>query len=345
MSVFPVPLVSSPPSLPSPAAGRRCPLYEFSQSCAARLNCSQPDPSDQLACLNTKNATELVAATLASTGIPFLDFLEPPSDNFKPCIDGTFIPLFPLEGIVRGKFNRVTYLGGSNLNDGNLSVANSTVTDFIESITPPQFVRKIQSQYTVANTAPLLIPGEDPNFGIILAIYTDAFFLFTNFRTHKALRAAGAPSYAYRYSQITADPKCEQGDNRFMGATHGFEIPFVFGSAATRGCTFTPEEQEMSLAREQSYTSLANDGVPTTGGEAWPRFPELVEFKIPFSLDPVKLESEFDSNQSSAMAFDRGGWEAEKSDDDQPTNRMMEADTLPRVPDWVKWGKIRGKRN
>ncbi|RKO86112.1 Alpha/Beta hydrolase protein, partial [Blyttiomyces helicus] len=237
--------------------------YNFGQIWAARLNCTQTDPAAQLACLDTKNATDTVTATGILQGIDFITWGEPNATAFKPCVDGTLIPMQPSEAIEKGAFNKL--------------------------------LPTLESQYSQAGTADLLLPGENPNIGIAAALVTDAYFLCTHYRIHKALQAAGVPYFAYRYSQIIANPNCSGGPSPHLGASHTFEVPFVFGSEIVPNCAFTKQEQGLATAWQASYASLAATGVPSAGAGAWPRFPAFVELKAPFSLAPVNLTAEYDA--------------------------------------------------
>ncbi|RKO84147.1 hypothetical protein BDK51DRAFT_51354 [Blyttiomyces helicus] len=163
---------------------------------------------------------------------------------------------------------------------GNTSVPPSAITSILQSIYPSQELPTLESQYSQAGTADLLIPGENPNFGIAAAIVTDAHFLCTHYRIHKALHAAGIPSFAYRYSQIIANPNCSGNPPPFFGAAHTFEVPFVFGS---------------EIQTRATHISLAATGVPTVGAATWPRFPAFIELQAPFSFAPVSLTAEYDA--------------------------------------------------
>jgi para-nitrobenzyl esterase len=76
----------------------------------------------------------------------------------------------------------------------------------------------------------------------------------------------GAPVYLYHFSRVapgTARTK--------LGATHGIEIPYVFGTFKNSFGDAT--DRALSAAMARYWTSFADTGVPEAAGQpAWPRY-------------------------------------------------------------------------
>lgn len=93
--------------------------------------------------------------------------------------------------------------------------------------------------------------------------------------------AARAPTYRYRF-EIAGD----DAQARFGGATHGSDLPYVFGYGAGKAL-----HNQRELAEEVSgcWASFARTGVPTCGGVEWP---EAADGLMEFTNDGPQVSSE-----------------------------------------------------
>ena len=84
-----------------------------------------------------------------------------------------------------------------------------------------------------------------------------------------AFAANGSPAYRYRFSYVPAALR----EQMRMGAPHGGEVGFVFGTLTTRpGSTLSPEDQAVSHMAQSYWVNFARTGDPNGAGlPAWPR--------------------------------------------------------------------------
>ncbi|MDX2151153.1 MAG: carboxylesterase family protein [Bryobacteraceae bacterium] len=84
-----------------------------------------------------------------------------------------------------------------------------------------------------------------------------------------AFAAKGSPAYRYRFSYVSTAMR----EQMRMGAPHGGEIGFVFGTLTTRpGSTPSPEDHAVSRMMQSYWVNFARSGDPNGPGlPEWPR--------------------------------------------------------------------------
>ncbi|KAK4068211.1 uncharacterized protein Triagg1_7454 [Trichoderma aggressivum f. europaeum] len=120
------------------------------------------------------------------------------------------------------------------------------------------------------------------SFAAITHIATVSGF---NCPAYKALRAAKAPAYAYRFNRTLSCPWLDQDGQPFpsadlapfFGSTHTAEVPFVFGNMdnqpfSTGSCNASKQDRSISASMVAAWTALAERGNPETKSVGWPRF-------------------------------------------------------------------------
>jgi para-nitrobenzyl esterase len=106
-----------------------------------------------------------------------------------------------------------------------------------------------------------------------------------------ALRASkGAPVYMYNFD-IPVAPALSP--DTFLGATHGSELTYVFGTDPTQ-----PAELQAARERMQRYwTNFARSGDPNGGDdEKWPQFSAQSDTRLNIGLTPT-LANDFRAKQ------------------------------------------------
>jgi para-nitrobenzyl esterase len=124
---------------------------------------------------------------------------------------------------------------------------------------------------------------------------------------YKALRAAKAPAYAYRFNRTLSCPwLVEEGQPfpsaelaPFFGSMHTAEIPFVFGNMDDQPfgngtCQASAQDRSISSAMIAAWTSLAESGNPGTHQVKWPRFNDCSRQGVYIEESIATAELDFD---------------------------------------------------
>jgi para-nitrobenzyl esterase len=93
--------------------------------------------------------------------------------------------------------------------------------------------------------------------------------------TARRAAADGADVYLYNFDWPVLEDILP-----FLGATHGAEIAFVFGSAEAP----TPDDTAIGRAMQGYWTRFARSGDPNGDGAlAWPRYDDATDQRINFN--------------------------------------------------------------
>src|SRR5262249_25955529 len=86
----------------------------------------------------------------------------------------------------------------------------------------------------------------------------------------------GAPTYLYNFARRIPLPQLAP---LMLGATHGAEIAYVFGSVQPP----SEADRKLGLAIESYWTQLARSGDPNGKGQStWPRYSDATDRRINF---------------------------------------------------------------
>ncbi|NMC71505.1 MAG: carboxylesterase family protein [Myxococcales bacterium] len=224
---------------------------------AAALGCdTAPDP---LACLRAKPAAEILGALPLRLGMFFGE-----GALWAPVIDGWNLAAEPSHAVRDGGPRDLEVLLGSNGREGSLirmmtyptGLTADAYEDFVELVFG-EHAAAVLDRYPVSAYGSVEDALDD-------AIGTFAFVCPTR-RTARALTAAGARVYLYRF--LHAPGYLPFPD---MGSYHTAELPFVFGTPPA-GRSFSPEEQALADAMVGYWGRFAADGAPGgSGAAAWP---------------------------------------------------------------------------
>ena len=216
------------------------------------LSCLRSAPPEQvLAALPTREAE------FGATG-----------DTFGPVVDGTVLPMVPLDAIRAGQFAQVPTIMGSNLNEGDLFIylwtvdkgTGPTSTDVRASL------GVLFSQSQVDQIAARYPVDSDPSTAFS-QIITDGIFACTARRTLRAISAAGVPAYLYQFTYPYVVPAIAG-----VVAGHSFEIPFVFRNGFL-GAQMSDEELALADQVDGYWFRFARTGDPNDPSAlAWPAY-------------------------------------------------------------------------
>jgi para-nitrobenzyl esterase len=223
---------------------------------SAEVGCE--DAADELACLRAVPVADLLAAyglseaalDITGTGIS---------------IDGGFLPAHPRALIEAEDFARIPYMLGANSDEGTLFFIGSTPITTAEEYQAVLLERYGPAAPEVEARYPL--DEFDSPQDALIRVYGDSRLVCTTYSLAARLAAKRNRTYVYNFARIIPLPFVSLLD---LGAFHGAEIPYVFGSmplpaAATDGA--------IRDWMQEYWTRFAARGVPrATKASGWPRF-------------------------------------------------------------------------
>ncbi|KAG9011486.1 hypothetical protein FRB94_008317 [Tulasnella sp. JGI-2019a] len=218
-------------------------------------------------CLKSANNETLFNATVTIERLPQYDGLP----IFGPTLDGDIVPDYPSKLIASGKFAKVPFISGNNLDEGTLFVPptiNSTAE--YDELGDQVFranqtvLTKLQSFYpTLAEGSPFGSGNEtfglSPIFKQAAAIFGDVAFHAPRRFFLKHAQAFGLQNtYSYLFTQNT-----DTNTTAYTGVSHGSEVTFVFGAytaaaAQIMNTTFPAPVEELSSQMVAYWVNYVN---------------------------------------------------------------------------------------
>jgi para-nitrobenzyl esterase len=247
------------------------------QAFAEAVGCASA--SDQLACLRDKPVGDLLieapvdgAASDAPGGSQFSGGV--PRWDFNPVVDGEVIPDQPRALVEAGAFAKVPYLLGSNFEEGKLFLLSATaITSEAEYLAALERLFKeagpsVAAQYPIADFA---APQD-----ALVRVWGDYRLVCPTYDTARRVAAQGAATYLYDFARPIPALSA-------LLATHGVELPYVFGTLASPG----PEDAALSDTIQGYWTRFAETGDPN-GQSAleWPAYDETTDPRLNFDVEP-----------------------------------------------------------
>jgi para-nitrobenzyl esterase len=235
---------------------------------AAALDCTG---ADSLACLRRVPTATVLAQALALSPGGAAEGL------FNPVVDGGFLPDQPRRLFDSGQYSKVPYILGSNSDEGTL---------FFIGVTPvtndAEYMAALSAMYG-ANAPEVAAVYPTANFAspqaALVRAFGDSILVCPTYDSARRAAAGGAPVYLYNFSHPIDLPALEP---LMLGATHGVEIAYVFGSVPP------PNAGDDKLARAvQGYwTGLAQSGDPNGDGlPQWPKYDAATDQRLNLDVD------------------------------------------------------------
>ncbi len=213
---------------------------------------------DELACLRSAPVSALLDAMGANVELDFSRGLM--------AIDGGFLPAHPRALFDAGTFAQVPYLLGANADEGTLFFIGAT-----EITTPAEYTAALQAQFgaalaTQVETVYPLTSFATPQAALIRVV-GDAALVCPTYDVARRVAAAGRRTYVYQFRRVLPLPFVSLLK---LGAFHGADIPFVFGSVPVP----TNGDGRLSTRMQEYWTRFADKGrnPRATKSTAWPRF-------------------------------------------------------------------------
>lgn len=185
------------------------------------------------------------------------------SSPYQSVIDGTVLVEQPSAAMAAGRHHAVPFIVGANANE------TGKVAPAVASEAAYQSLVRVQFGTTLGDQVLAQYPAS--RFSTPRAAYvrvtTDARFVCPSREIARAADAGQTqPVYRFFFQYAGTSP---------LGAVHGLEIPFVFGTFSEietpSGATYQPTATDLavSAAMQQAWTTFARTGTPQST-PAWP---------------------------------------------------------------------------
>jgi para-nitrobenzyl esterase len=204
--------------------------------------------------------------------VPVATLLNAGASSFNPIVDGGFLPDQPRALFAAGSFSRVPYILGSNSDEGTLFfIGVRPVT------TQDEYLAALRDQFgDLADQVADVYPADSfasPQAALVRA-FGDAILVCPTYDSARRAAAGGADVYLYNFARPIPLPQLA---GLHLGATHGAEIAYVFGSVDPP----TEIDRQIAAAMQGYWTRLAASGDPN-GGDAvvWPRYADASDERL-----------------------------------------------------------------
>jgi para-nitrobenzyl esterase len=212
----------------------------------------------------------------------------------SPTVDGLVIPERPAATFARGAHNDVPLLTGSNAAEGTVFPLETTLAEHVAGAQAAYGAR--------ADDFLRLYPAHDDASAVAAAqdVFRDVTFGRHNWAWVNTQATHGrAAAYYYHFTHPLPVEHGTHIENRVraIGATHGAEVPYVFG---TIDAFPLARESDRELARTmiRYWVNFATNGDPNEPGHPmWPRFdpaaPRAMELKPEPEIASIRHAAEF----------------------------------------------------
>ena len=210
--------------------------------------------------------------------------------DFGPAliVDGHAIPRDPYLVYREGKENPVSILIGSNADEGRLFFGGMKVTagNYAEELGmqfPPLLVKLLAP---APGTTDLQAQAAAAQFNTDMRFRWD-MWTWANLASTEGRHAV----YLYQFDRVPPYPASSRYAG--LGATHGMEMPYVFGHLDPAAASWTAADQRLSDAMATYWTNFAKSGDPNGPGlPTWPRYthadPRLLYLDSEIAAGPME---------------------------------------------------------
>jgi para-nitrobenzyl esterase len=239
------------------------------------LNCS--NATDELACMRGKSVKEIFGILPAFEN----------NDRYDPVVDNFVLTDSPIAIMRSGMHNHVPIIQGNNEEEvsGKGDASNKIVDDLTFATAVNGLVMGLQHNFPGASLPDLINlyrAGDGEGYRKAFnAIQSDSKYICTSRRVLRALSKnqsefVGRFFYTHTYSD---------GPNVFFGASHAYELPFIFDTLQAMQFLPTADEAELVKVFQDTWGGFAKKGVPPQ--PSWKRYnPEednYLKFDTPIS--------------------------------------------------------------
>jgi len=241
------------------------------------------EAGDVLACLRSRSPQELMIAAPIDGGaegdVPGGEQYRGgrPRWSFNVVVDGDVLPDQPRTLFDSGDFARVPYILGSNSDEGTLFHIDARPVE-----TEEEYLAALERVYgDQAAAVAAEYPVTDfatPNDALV-RVTGDSILVCTTYDAALRAQAGGSEVFLYNFSHRLSIPVLEPLG---LGATHGLEIAYVFGSYDR----VSSDEMHLSEVMRGYWGRFAWNGDPN-GDDAleWPAFAPETDQRMNFDLE------------------------------------------------------------
>ena len=181
-----------------------------------------------------------------------------------PAVDGVILPLMPLEAFATGEASPVPTLVGSNLDEQKLFASMNPDSQNIDKKgLIKELQRSIQSDKVLSLVEAYRVIRAQKGlsvtpFELFSAINSDLMFHQIAQHIAASQHFNGIPSYHYLFTRVSP------AAGGTLGACHGLEVGFVFGTHEPLFCGVGPQADKLSSQIQDAWTAFARKGNPST---------------------------------------------------------------------------------
>ncbi|XP_022099950.1 acetylcholinesterase-like isoform X1 [Acanthaster planci] len=240
------------------------------------VGCEEQTSAELLECLQKVEDLDVFVQTQYEKMMETVDIDE--MMTFQPIADGDVIPFTPAELYAEGAINDAVSIIGSLADEGMMMLLGvfPNITDEAPNVDSGTFELMVQSQLAwLLTREPIVAEAvtmfyrdtscrEAPNcdqLDSLSQVVGDASFICPGERAAKAFVKAGRKVYRYH---MTHEPSYSLIGKKWTKATHGDDLPFVFGLpfVPSANWSFTEDEARMSKQIINYWANLAKTGNP-----------------------------------------------------------------------------------
>jgi para-nitrobenzyl esterase len=246
------------------------------------LHCSSPT-TEELACLRSRPVTDIFNVNVLPASVNF--------GEYGAVVDNFVLTDSPIAIMRSGKHNHVPIIQGNNeeeeseFKDGVSTQINGVSTQigdettFAKAISERRFtdfpgasLPDLIDLYRPRRDDGLLDPDADAFRKAFNAIYADQRYICPSRRVLRALSKSQPEFFVGRF--FYTHTYSDNVNFAYYGASHGFELPFIFDTL--RGMEFLPTADEADLVKvfQHTWGVFAKTGVPTLSAPlpSWKRY-------------------------------------------------------------------------
>ena len=182
---------------------------------------------------------------------------------FQPVVDGGTLPEFPMTAIRKGSAKGVTLMAGNSrdelkamnaMNPALNSLDEAGLIENLNKIAPPEIVPGLVNAYRASmQQGGAAVKPQD----ILGSVNTDVMFRIPTIRLVEAQRDIGERAYNYLFAWKSP------AMGGALGAMHGLDNPFLFGSLDARFTGNGPDAESLSTKLQDSCAAFMHTGDPS----------------------------------------------------------------------------------